>query len=106
MAYSCSFSQGGNLDFLDLLQKIVLQHHHSNLLLLFFLSDDRSLSNSEHRDLHNENLASGDRIRPRLWSTYAQNLEVRRARAQKIIENHFSLTRLRNQNLPTNLLSF
>ncbi len=50
----------------------------------FFFSDDRSLSDPEHRDLHNEDLAQGDRICPRLRSTYAQNLEVNR-------EKNFSL---------------
>ena len=40
------------------------------------ISDDRIVPAAEHADLHAPDLAEGDRIRPLLRGSHAENLEV------------------------------
>ena len=40
------------------------------------LSDDRAVPGAEHCDVHNADMAAGDRVRPRLRRPHAQNVAV------------------------------
>ena len=42
------------------------------------LSDDRAVPGAEHCDVHNADMAAGDRVRPRLRRPHAQNVAVSR----------------------------
>ena len=45
-------------------------------LSLSLLSDDRAVPGAEHCDVHDADMAAGDRLRPRLRRPHAQNVAV------------------------------
>ena len=49
---------------------------YSLSLSLSLLSDDRAVPGAEHCDVHDADMAAGDRLRPRLRRPHAQNVAV------------------------------
>ena len=47
-----------------------------SLLLSLTLADDRAVPGAEHCDVHDADMAAGDRLRPRLRRPHAQNVAV------------------------------
>ena len=67
------------------------------------LSDDRAVPGAEHCDVHNADMAAGDRVRPRLRRPHAQNVAVSRSGGRWF--DYVCASLRRNLSLETGLFS-